>query len=406
MSIFSKKTNVDDQYFLSLDIGTEFVKVLVCHIVDDVVEILGFGKTRQSMTAMKGGVVTNIKSVVDCCFNSIEMAMNKLNIDTPKKVVVGIAGELVKGVGVRLNYERDNANTKIDSDEIKKILEKVSVSADAEAKKRFAEATGTTNTQIKLINATITDTYIDDYRVLNPVGLKGSKVTFNIYFVYAPLVFAGAIEDILKELKLDPIVIAVQPFAIARSIKGSKNENFDGIIIDVGGGTTDVALVLHGTFQDTKMFAMGGRIFTKRVASDMSLSYEEAEKTKIDYSEMKLEKGTALQVRDSIKKDLDLWISGVEIALEEMENVKVFPDQILICGGGSKLSEIRSKLVEYPWSVILPFNRNPKINFLSPEKIDNIVDKTLQLTNPEDVTPVSLARIVLDIVKDDIVIAV
>ena len=94
MSIFSKKTNVDDQYFLSLDIGTEFVKVLVCHIVDDVVEILGFGKTRQSMTAMKGGVVTNIKSVVDCCFKSIEMAMNKLDIDTPQKVVVGIAGEL------------------------------------------------------------------------------------------------------------------------------------------------------------------------------------------------------------------------------------------------------------------------------------------------------------------------
>ena len=406
MSIFSKKTNVDDQYFLSLDIGTEFVKVLVCHIVDDVVEILGFGKTRQSMTAMKGGVVTNIKSVVDCCFKSIEMAMNKLDIDTPQKVVVGIAGELVKGVSVKLNYERDDANTKIDSNEIKKILEKVSVSADAEAKKRFAEATGTTSTQIKLINATITDTYIDDYRVLNPVGLKGSKVTFNIYFVYAPLVFAGAVEDILKELNLAPIVIAVQPFAIARSIKGSKDENFDGIIIDVGGGTTDVALVLHGTFQDTKMFAMGGRIFTKRVAADMSLSYEEAEKTKIDYAEMKLEKGTALQVRDSIKKDLDLWISGVEIALEEMDNVKVFPDQILICGGGSKLSEIRSKLVEYPWSVILPFNRNPKINFLSPEKIDSIVDKTLQLTNPEDVTPVSLARIVLDIVKDDIVIAV
>ena len=154
------------------------------------------------------------------------------------------------------------------------------------------------------------------------------------------------------------------------------------------------------------MFAMGGRSFTKRIASDLQISYEDAEKVKIEYAEMDIDKSLSLKVRDAVKKDLDLWISGVEISLEDMEDVKVYPDQILLCGGGSKLQEIRSKLVEYPWSVILPFHRNPKINFLSPEKIDGIVDKTLQLTRPEDVTPVALARVVLDIMKDDVIVAI
>ncbi len=406
MPIFGRKSKLDDKTFFSLDIGTEFVKVLVCDIEEDNVIILGFGKERQPLNAMKGGVVTNIKSVVTTCQKAIDLAMEGLDIDIPKKTVIGIAGELVKGVGVKINYEREDPEQKIDEAEIRRILDKIHATAHDEAIKKFTDATGSDKTQIKLINATVTDTFIDDYKISSPIGFQGKKVTLSIYFVYTPLVFAGALDDILKQLDLTPIITAVQPFAIARSVKGSRDLNFDAIIIDVGGGTTDIALVTQGTFQDTKMFAMGGRSFTKRIASDLQISYEDAEKVKIEYAEMDIDKSLSLKVRDAVKKDLDLWISGVEISLEDMEDVKVYPDQILLCGGGSKLQEIRSKLVEYPWSVILPFHRNPKINFLSPEKIDGIVDKTLQLTRPEDVTPVALARVVLDIMKDDVIVAI
>ncbi len=406
MPIFGRKSKLDDKTFFSLDIGTEFVKVLVCDIEEDNVVILGFGKERQPLNAMKGGVVTNIKSVVTTCQKAIDLAMEGLDIDIPKKTVIGIAGELVKGVGVKINYEREDPEQKIDEAEIRRILDKIHATAHDEAIKKFTDATGSDKTQIKLINATVTDTFIDDYKISSPIGFQGKKVTLSIYFVYTPLVFAGALDDILKQLDLTPIITAVQPFAIARSVKGSRDLNFDAIIIDVGGGTTDIALVTQGSFQDTKMFAMGGRSFTKRIASDLQISYEDAEKIKIEYAEMDIDKSLSLKVRDAIKKDLDLWISGIEISLEDMEDVKVYPDQILLCGGGSKLQEIRSKLVEYPWSVILPFHRNPKINFLSPEKIDGIVDKTLQLTRPEDVTPVALARIVLDIMKDDVIVAI
>ncbi len=406
MPIFGRKSKLDDKTFFSLDIGTEFVKVLVCDIEEDNVVILGFGKERQPLNAMKGGVVTNIKSVVSTCQKAIDLAMEDLDMDIPKKTVIGIAGELVKGVGVKINYEREDPEQKIDEAEIKRILDKIHATAHDEAIKKFTDATGSDKTQIKLINATVTDTFIDDYKISSPIGFQGKKVTLSIYFVYTPLVFAGALDDILKQLDLTPIITAVQPFAIARSVKGSRDLNFDAIIIDVGGGTTDIALVTQGSFQDTKMFAMGGRSFTKRIASDLQISYEDAEKVKIEYAEMDIDKALSLKVRDAVKKDLDLWISGIEISLEDMEDIKVYPDQILLCGGGSKLQEIRSKLVEYPWSVILPFHRNPKINFLSPEKIDGIVDKTLQLTRPEDVTPVALARIVLDIMKDDVIVAI
>ena len=403
MAIFNKKNKMDSNAFLSLDIGTEFVKVLNCNITNDNIEILGFGKERQPLNAMKGGIVTNIGSVVTSCRKAIEQSLD--SSDYPSKVVLGIAGELVKGINIKVNYERDNPESKIDEIEIKKILDKLHDTAYTEAIKKFEDMTGSKDTEIKLINATITDTFIDNYRVSTPLNFQGKKVTINVFFVYTPLIIKGALDDILKQLELTPIIIAVQPFAISRTIKGSRDNNFDAIIIDVGGGTTDIALINGGIFQDTKMFAMGGRSFTKRVSKDLSLSYNDAENTKIEYSEMNLDKATTLRVKDSIKKDLDLWISGVEISLEEIENIKTYPDQILLCGGGSKLPDIRSKLIEYPWSVVLPFHRTPKINFLSPDKIDGIIDKTFQLTRPEDVPVVSLARIVLDIYKDEVIIA-
>lgn len=403
MAIFGKKNKVDINSFLSLDIGTEFVKVLDCNIREDNIEIVGFGKERQPINAMKGGVITNIGSVVNTCRKAIEQSLDTK--ECPQKVVLGIAGELVKGINIKINYERENPENKIDENEIKRILDKVHDTAYNEAIKKFEEMTGSEKTEVKLINATITDTFIDNYRIATPLNFQGKKVTLNVFFVYTPLIIKGALDDILSQLDLTPIIIAVQPFAISRTIKGSRDNNFDAIIIDIGGGTTDIALINGGIFQDTKMFALGGRTFTKRIVKDLSLSYDIAEKTKIDYSEMELDKQTTLKVKDSIKKDLDLWISGVEISLEEIENIKTYPDQILLCGGGSKLPDIRSKLIEYPWSVVLPFHRTPKISFLSPERIDGIIDKTFQLTRPEDVPVVSLARIVLDIYKDEVIIA-
>ena len=403
MAIFNKKNKTWSNTFISLDIGTEFVKALNCNIQNDNIEITGFGRERQPINAMKGGIVTNIGSVVTSCRKAIEQSLD--NEVCPEKVILGIAGELIKGINIKVNYERDNPEEKIDENEIKKILDKLHDTAFIEAEKKFEDITGSDKTEVKLINATITDTFIDNYRVSTPLNFQGKKVSLNVFFVYTPLIIKGALDDILSQLNLTPIMIAVQPFAIARTIKGSRDNNFDAIIIDIGGGTTDIALINGGIFQDTKMFALGGRSFTKRIASDLSLSYDIAENKKIEYSEMDIDKPTSLKIKDAIKKDLDLWISGIEISLEEIENIKTYPDQILLCGGGSKLPDIRSKLIEYPWSVILPFHRNPKISFLSPDRIDGIIDKTFQLRRPEDVPVVSLARMVLDIYKDEVIIA-
>jgi cell division protein FtsA len=64
--------------------------------------------------------------------------------------------------------------------------------------------------------------------------------------------------------------------------------DFSAIFIDIGGGTTDIAVVRNGGLEGTKMFGLGGRAFTKRLAQELNIGFEEAEMLKIKYAEGKL----------------------------------------------------------------------------------------------------------------------
>ena len=169
-----------------------------------------------------------------------------------------------------------------------------------------------------------------------------------------------------------------------------------GIFIDIGGGTTDIAVVQDGTLVGTKMFTLGGRTFTKRLAQNLNISFLEAEEIKLSYSNQVLEKNSTQIVAEAMKNDSDVWLSGVMLTLKDFENVEILPSRILLCGGGSKLPEIKSVLQNTNWHKKLRFARKPQISFLEPKHITRIQDLTSLLNSQEDVTPLALANMALE----------
>lgn len=396
-SLFSKKQKGHEVIYLSLDIGTEFVKAIIFSIDNNQVNVKGVSKVRQPISAVKSGQVTNIKNVVDTSKSAIEKAMEGIQSFAPQDVIMGIAGELVKGVSVIANYNRENPEAKITMEEVVKVYEKIKQPSLEEARTIFIETSGNAKPEIKSINASIVDSYIDGYRVETAIGFPGKNTKLTIYSTYAPLVHVGALENIAKQLKLKPWLIAAEPFAVARSVVGAREESFEAIIIDIGGGTTDLAIVKKGGVVDTHMLAFGGRVFTKRIAQELNIDYEKAEKMKIDYSTGALDRPNANIVAKAISKDIPLWVTGVELALKEFSTLKVFPSSILLCGGGSLLPEIKDALIQHPWTDVLPFNRVPKVVFLKPENIDSVIDPANLATGIDMITPLSLARLSIDI---------
>jgi len=269
----------------------------------------------------------------------------------------------------------------------------------------LAWETGQSEIDVRLINAAVVDVKIDGYRVTNPLEFQGKEVSISVFNAYAPMVHLGALQSIASELGLDLLSIVAEPYAVARCMGMEDASEFSAIFIDVGGGTTDLAVVREGGIEGAKMFALGGRAFTKRIASELGLSFQEAEKIKIKYSQNDVSLNIARKIEGILKNDCEVWLAGVELSLGEFSSSDLLPSKILICGGGSKLLGIKKVLEGRNWVKNLPFAKKPDINFIYPRDVANIIDSTRQLSETEDVTPMSLANLALDLTGDEGVIS-
>ncbi len=410
MSIFSKilgrKGRASD-FMVSLDIGTEVVKALVFQIDANSGNgiVKGVGRARQKLGDMQSGAVTDIAGVIENCRTAIQVAKTMAGAKKVHKSILGIAGELVKGTTTTVHYERIRPELRIDIPELKNIIQKVEWKAFDRIRQQLAWETGHSEIEVKLINAAIIDSRIDGYRVTNPVGFQGRDVSISVFNAYAPMIHLGALQTIADELKLELLSIAAEPYAVARSIGIEDALDFNAVFIDIGGGTTDIAVVRNGGLEGTKMFALGGRAFTKRLVHELGISFEEAEILKIKYAEGRLEKDVSLKIEKMLEDDCNVWLSGVELSLSEFAEADLLPHRFFLCGGGSSLPGIKKALSSQKWARSLPFSKTPQINFLQPRDIVNIIDETGQLRDPQDITPMGLATLVLDLLSEEKVMA-
>ncbi len=385
--------------FLSLDIGTELVKVLLLEIdyEKETAFVIGQSMIRQKIGNMSSGAVSDIDGVIETCQKAIDKAKAQGGVKNVEKTIIGIAGELVKGTTTTVHYQRANPEKRIDFAEVKNIIEKVQLRAFDRIKKQLSWETGEEDINAQLINATIVNVKIDGYIISNPIGFQGKNVSIGVFNAYAPMVHLGALQKIADELELEIVAIATEPYAIAQSINQYNKPEFGAIIVDIGGGTTDIALVRNGGLEGTVMFALGGRAFTKRLSSSFNIPFRQAEDLKLNYSRGKISPEVANRIEAIFWEDLRVWLTGFKISLESFAKNDMLPSQILLCGGGTGLPGIKKILETSHWEEDLPMPENLKVNYLQPKDILNVADKTKDLRSPQSVAPMALANLFLSL---------
>jgi len=406
---FGKRVKIKKDCLLALDIGTEFVKALVFRIERDFFGkqegqgiVIGAGRQRQEFGHMFAGAVADIEGVALTCQRAIEQAV-KMAGKKPEKAVVGVAGEFIKGSTTSFVEQRADPEEEIDLAELKNIIQKVQWKAFDKVRKQLAWETCQPEIEIKPINALITEIRIDGYQVTNPLEFQGKELFLNIFSIYAPLVHLRALENIVSKLGFELVSIIAGPHALTKS--SSFNPRTGAIFIDIGGGTTDIALVRQGRVEGIKSFALAGRTFTKRLAQALNIGIDEAEEIKVRRTERQLSQIVQRKIHEILKKDVQIWLNGVELVLEEFDQKEFFPPLILLCGGGSLLSDIKNILkretVQKEWLDKFPFSQVPQVNFIEPDQINNIIDETTILKGPENSTPFALASLGLEITLDE-----
>ncbi len=396
-----KKAGFTDELLLSMDIGTEILKTLMFRCSDLGVHVLKSSRIFQQQHAMRSGMIRSLDTVIENC----RLAYSEVTKDIeeskkPKKVVMGIAGELIHGVSIVVNYDReDRASKEVDEKEQKNIFSQVQENLLESGKTELSVKYGLAAEDIEILHVTITGIEIGGMAVDNLTGFSGKKVKLYFYASFAPKTYVEALNKVANSLELELTGIVSQPFAMARVFSGSSEKAFNGIFVDVGGGTTDVALVKQGNVSDTQIFAFGGRVFTKRIAKDMNLDYRHAEARKVKYSNGELDPKISTKVKSILAPDVNLWVEGLYLALKSLEDVEQYPPFIYLCGGGAMLTDLRRAVIEFPWNKKLKFMRFPKVLLVTPDKLDMVIDKHQQLKDPMDITPAGLAKFAWDQLK-------
>lgn len=391
-----EKSGDDSQYLVGLDIGTENVKALIAELRGDELEIIGVGRAHQELSDMQAGAIADIAAVVANCDAALAEAEKEAGV-TPRTAVIGIAGELVKGTTTTVRCTRANAKRPLDLAEVERIITLVQNRAEEKAKKELAYELGGKEVEIRLVNSALVSIEIDGYNVTNPVGFQGKEVVVQLYTAFAPLIHIGALEKTAQELDLDLLAVAAEPFAVARSVIGNDpNATMSAVLMDVGGGTTDIAVINEGGVQGTKMFGIGGRAYTKAVERDLNLSFEQAEKLKLAFNEGSIHKNKRQEIERALQKTLNVWTSGVELALAEFTRLDHLPHRIFLCGGGSSLDLLMNELDDSKWHKDLPFTRRPIVRHILPNQVVGIKDRTDRVTDHTFITAMGLLRVGAD----------
>lgn len=387
---------------VALDIGTESVKSLLFTMDDGGVYVNRVSRILQQQHAMRSGIITNLDTVLENCNLSIGELLSTLKEEEyPKNVIMGIAGEYIQGVSIVVNYQREeNHEKEVTKKEQEKIIAQIKAQIVADGKGDLSQRTGLRNEDIEILHITPTGLEIGGMPVNTLIGYKGRDVRLHFYASFAPKTYTEALRKVANTLNLGVLSIVSQPFAVARAHSGVENPSFSAIFIDIGGGTTDVAIVKDGNIAETQMFAFGGRVFTKELAKLTDTDFRHAEMRKIKYSNKELPKEVSRQVQKVMYSTANLWMRTLKVALESCEDVDLLPSQIYLCGGGALLPDIKEVMLEFPWKKYLPFTVVPKIEMFTPNQLRGVRDNSGELENIYDITPASLAKFVYDMEID------
>lgn len=270
-----------------LDLGTTKVCAVIAEqLDDDKFEILGSDSSPSE--GLHKGLVANISKTADAIKEAVSKASNKAGISI-SSVNVGVAGEHITSMRHR-NYvtisREDKEITKEDLNRLEADVRTIRIPSDRQ------------------ILHIIFEEFSIDYQggIENPIGMSGSRLEATNHIVLASV---PAIQNIKKSVERAGLQIneyVLQPIASSASVLDDSEKDLGVALIDIGGGTTDIAVFQNKSIKHTKVIGVAGNQVTNDIRESLGIVTEEAEKLKKEF-------GYAIET--AIIKDEDILIRGV-----------------------------------------------------------------------------------------------
>lgn len=261
--------SLSEKIVVGLDIGTTKIATIVGKRNEyGKLDIIGMGKS-ESVGVMRG-VVANIKSTVDSIILSVKEAEENSGI-TIKEVYVGIAGQHIKSMQQRgsliRGVDNDNEIEQVDIDKIVQSLEQIAMPSGEEIIHIIPQ-------EFKIDNET---------GVINPIGRSGSRVEADCHVITGHI---NAIRDIKKCVERAGLIckgLFLEPLASSDAVLTDEEKEAGVVLVDIGGGTTDIAIFQNNIIRHTAVIPFGGNIISSDIKEGCGIITSQAEQLKIKF---------------------------------------------------------------------------------------------------------------------------
>ncbi|PJJ59320.1 cell division protein FtsA [Hymenobacter chitinivorans] len=340
----------NDKIVVGLDIGTTKICALVGRKNEfGKLEILGMGKAVSE--GVVRGIVSNIDKTVDAIRKAIRQAEEQSGINIGV-VNVGIAGQHIKSLQHNGSITRNSAETEITVDDVNRLTNDMY---------RLVTPPGS-----EIIHVMPQDYKVDyEEGIMDPVGMSGVRLEGNFHIITAQSTAINNINKCVTKAGLEIDNLILEPLASSMSVLSDEEKEAGVALIDIGGGTTDLAIFKDGIIRHAAVLPFGGNIVTSDIKQGCAVMQNQAEQLKVKFGKAIAEEASDYEIvsipglRDRAPKEISLKNLAhiIEARMEEIIELVYAEIQrtghgdklaagIVLTGGGSQLQNL-VQLTEY-----------------------------------------------------------
>ena len=335
---------------VGLDIGTTKICAIIARKdAEGRTEVLGYGKAPSLGVAR--GEVANIDKTVDAIRQAAAEAEEQAGVPI-RDVYVGIAGQHIKSMQHRGIHTRGNVNEEIGEDDVRTLIRDM-YSLAMNPGERIIHV---------LPQEFIVDTELD---IKDPVGMFGNRLEANFHIITGKVSAAQNIRRCVDKAELDFRDMVLEPLASAASVLDENEKEAGVALVDMGGGTTDIAIFQDGIIRHTCVIPFGGNIVTKDIKEGCRIMHNQAERLKTEFGSALAYEAKSNQIisipglRGRSAKEISVQnlANIIQARLEEIFEQVLFEIKasgyaskliggVVLTGGGSQMRNMK-QLVEY-----------------------------------------------------------
>jgi len=379
-----------DDVTFALDIGTRTLVGLILIEEDNKYKILHSAVREHKTRAMLDGQIHNVEKVAEEA-QQIKKELEEKSGLTLNKAAIAAAGRSLKTIIQKNSIELEK-NRYIEKEDIKELELRTIKQAEAEL---AYEAEDDVKTNYHFVGYTVRNYKLDGMEIGNLLGQRGHNMEVELVATFLPRIVIDSLLSVIERMGIEVEHLTLEPIAAHNIVIPESMDSFNLALVDIGAGTSDIAVTENGSISGYEMVPTAGDEITEVISEKFLIDYKSAEKIKCSLNDEELPKVKSILGEELALNRVEV-LESVENVIEEISTqiaeqiLKInnkAPQAVIFIGGGSLIPGLKEKFSQKIEMV------ESRVGIRKKDDLENIDGEIEGISSTQTLTPIGIAVI-------------